>query len=107
MDTTPTKKEMIKIVEAQTETIDSISKKLVDLEGRVSKQDSKNQNIIIGVLVAVVLIVVTVAIQIILSTKHDESFYNDLKNEVFKQEIKIKDIENTQKNFKILNPYLK
>ncbi len=56
-DPLPNKREIVSLVEAQANSIDSISERLVKVEGLIEKQDSKNQNVIIGVLLAFILIV--------------------------------------------------
>ena len=103
----PTKKEIVGLVEAQATSIDSISERLVKIEKLVDKQDSKNQNIILGVLVAFILIVVTVAIEVILSNKTDNQFYFDLEKNIYEQNLKVQDLNNKVDNIKIRNSYLK
>ena len=49
-ENTPSKKEIVSLVEAQANSIDSISERLVKVESLVEKQDSKNQNIILGII---------------------------------------------------------
>ena len=80
---------------------------MVKIEKLVDKQDSKNQNIILGVLVAFILIVVTVAIEVILSNKTDSQFYFDLEKNIYEQNLKVQDLNNKMDNIKIRNPYLK
>ena len=80
---------------------------MVKIEKLVDKQDSKNQNIILGVLVAFILIVVTVAIEVILSNKTDNQFYFDLEKNIYEQNLKVQDLNNKMDNIKIRNPYLK
>lgn len=103
----PTKKEIVGLVEAQATSIDSISERLVKIEKLVDKQDSKNQNIILGVLVAFILIVVTVAVEVILSNKTENQFYSDLEKNIYEQNLKVQDLNNKMDNIKIRNPYLK
>lgn len=104
---TPTKKDIVKLVDAQTNTIDSISERLVKIEKLIDKQDSKNQNVITGVLIACVFIILTVAVQVIISNKIDKQFYSHLENGVYEQNLKIQDLNNKLDNIKIRNPYLK
>jgi len=106
-DAIPTKKEIVGLVEAQATSIDSISERLVKLENLLEKQDYKNQNIIIGVVVAFILIVGTVAIEVILSSKKDVEFYSNLEKNVYDQNLKIQDLNNQISNIKTRNPYLK
>lgn len=106
-DPIPSKKEIVSLVEAQAKSTDSISERLVKVENLVEKQDSKNQNILIGVLVALVLIVVTVAVEVILSNKKDSEFYSRLEKGIYDQNLKIQDLNNKVDNIKIRNSYLK
>ena len=114
----PTKKEIVGLVEAQATSIDSISEKLVKLENLldkqdiknqsiVDKQDSKNHNIIIGAVVALILIVGTVAVEVLLSNKNDNEFYSSLEKNIYEQNLKIQDLNNQVSNIKIRNSYLK
>jgi hypothetical protein len=103
----PTKKDLVKLVDAQATTIDSISERLVKLENLIDKQDSRNQNVITGVLIAAVLIVLTVAIQILCANKTDKQFYSNLEKNILDQNLKVQDLNNRVDNFKIRNPYLK
>jgi hypothetical protein len=107
VDIIPTKKEIVGLVEAQKTTIQSFTERLVKLENLNEKQDSKNQNIIIGVLVALILIVATVAVEVILSNKKDAQFYSSLEKNIYEQNIKVQDLNNQVSNIKIRNPYLK
>lgn len=107
MSDIPTKKEIVYLVEAQATSIDDISKRLVNLENLIEKQDNKNQNVIIGVLIAVVLIITTVAAEVILSDKKDASFYSDLNKNIYEQDLKVNNLNNEVLNIKIRNPYLK
>lgn len=103
----PTKKEIVGLVEAQAKSIDSISERLVKIESLVEKQDSKNQNIVIGVVVAFLFIVGTVAVEVILSDKKDVQFYSGLERNIYEQNLKVQDLTNKVDNVKIRNPYLK
>ena len=103
----PTKKEIVELVDAQANTIDSISERLVKIENSVEKQDSKNQSIIIGVVVAFIFIIGTVAVEVMLSDKRDSQFYSGLEKDVYDQNLKVQDLNNKVDNIKILNPYLK
>ena len=103
MTDTPSKKEIVSLVEAQAKSIDSISERLVKVENLVEKQDTKNQNIIIGVVVALILIVGTVAIEVILSNKKDAQFYSELQKSVYDQNLKVQDLNNQIDNLKVRN----
>lgn len=104
---TPSKKEIVGLVEAQAKSIDSISERLVKIENLIDKQDSKNWNVIVGVLIAFILIVGTVAVEVILSDKKDGGFYSTLEKDVYDQNLKVQDLNNKVDSIKTLNPYLK
>lgn len=106
-DFIPTKKEIVGLVEAQATSIDSISGRLVEIENLVNKQDSKNQNIIVGVLIAFIIIVVTVAVQVVISNKTDNQFYSGLEKNIYEQDLRVQDLNNKVDNIKVRNPYLK
>lgn len=106
-DSIPTKKDIVKLVDAQANTIDSISERLVKLENLIDKQDSKNQNVITGVLIASVLIVLTVAVEVVLSNRTERGFYSQLEANISEQNLKIQDLSNQISNIKVRNPYLK
>ncbi|MFH0845914.1 MAG: hypothetical protein V1851_00740 [Patescibacteria group bacterium] len=110
----PSKKEIVGLVEAQASSIEDVSNRLVKLERSIEKQDSKNNNIIIGVLVALVFIVATVAVEVILTNIKEFDFYSNLseQNDVFikefnEQRFEIQRLDNNINNIKIRNPYLK
>jgi hypothetical protein len=103
----PTRKDIVNSIDAQTKTIDSISRRLSEIETLIDKQDSKNQSVITGVLIASVFIVLTVAVQVIISNKTDKQFYSHLENSISDQNLKVQDLNNKVDNIKIRNPYLK
>ena len=111
---TKIKKEVIGLVEAQAKSIDSISERLVKIEELIAKQesanekqDSRNRDIIIAVLLAFIAIVVTIAIQMFYANKTDSQFYDRLEKDVFEQDLKVQGIKNDMDNIKIRNSYLK
>lgn len=113
-DQTPTKNEIFKAVNAQSETLDELSKRLVKIEQLADKQESRNVNIIVAVLIASVLIVVTIAIQISTSDKRDRERSDELLEKVFevkeKQislDLRQSSIESNLELIKTRNPYLK
>ncbi len=113
------KSEIFDLVEAQGKTTDDISQRLVKIESAdisqrlvkieslVEKQDSKNQNIVIGVVVAFILVVGTVAVEVILSNRGDAQFYSGLEKDIYEQNLRVQDLNNKVDNVKIRNPYLK
>lgn len=110
----PTKKEIVTLVEAQANSIDSISERFAKVESLVEKQDnrndrqdSRNRNIIYAVLVAVVFLVASAVVSIAISNKQDKQFYSSLEKDIYEQNIKIQDLNNKVDNIKVRNPYLK
>lgn len=104
------KKEIVGLVEAQAKSIDSISERLVKIENLadfVEKQESRNKDIIIAVLIAFILVVGTVAVEVILSNRSDKQFYSQLQKDVYEQSAKVKDVNDRLDNLKIRNSYLK
>ena len=114
MTDTPSKKEIVGLVEAQANSIDDISKRFYRIENLVNtqesrneKQESRNRDVMIAVLVAFVLIVGTVAVEVILSNEKDAQFYSDLEKNIYDQNLKIQDLTNQINNVMVRNPYLK
>ncbi len=103
VEVTPSKKEIVDLVEAQANSIDSISERLFEVESLVEKQDTKNQNITIGALIALVLVVVTVAVEVVLSNKKDAQFYSQLEKDIYDQNLKVQDLNNQFDNLKVRN----
>lgn len=110
-DKSPTKSEILGVVEAQSETIESISQRIVKIEGLIEKQDSKNQNVIVGVLIASVLIVVTVAIETLHSNNSDNKRFDKYMEDRNQDNINfLNSFNELQKQIELLrakNPYLK
>lgn len=113
VDTTPTKKEIVSLVEAQANSIDDVSKRFYRIENLVNtqefrneKQEARNHSVMIAVLVAFVLIVGSVAVSIIVANKKDAQFYSDLQKNIYEQNLKVQDLNNKFDNLKIRN-YLK
>jgi hypothetical protein len=120
-DTIPSKAEIFKITQAQSESVQQISERLVKIENLADKQESRNKNIIIAVLFAFIAIVVTVAVQVSVSEKRDWAQAKDFLEKV--QQAKVDNIElqgqldllksqnatlqNNIDSMKTRNPYLK
>lgn len=110
----PTKKEIVTLVEAQANSLDSISERFAKVEslvekqeGRNDKQDSRNRDIIIAVLVATILLVASAVASIAISNKQDAQFYSGLEKNIYEQNIKVQDLNNKVDNLKVRNSYLK
>lgn len=104
---TPTKSEIFSLVDAQSATIDDISKRLVDLENKLDRQEDRNKSMIYAVLIAFLLVVGGVAAEVLISNKKDEQYYSGLQKDVYEQNLKVQDLSNKLDNIKIRNPYLK
>ncbi len=106
-DPVPNKKEIVGLVEAQAKSIDSISERLSKIEGLVDKQETRNKDIMIAVLVAFILIVGSAAISVITSNKRDNQFYSGLEKDNYEQSLKIQDLSNKIDLIKAKNSYLR
>ncbi|OGI71678.1 hypothetical protein A3B84_00300 [Candidatus Nomurabacteria bacterium RIFCSPHIGHO2_02_FULL_35_13] len=113
-DPITTKREIVGLVEAQAKSLDDISQRFSKIENLVNtqefrneKQEARNHEIMIAVLVAFVLIVGTVAVEVILSNRADKQFYSNLYKDIYEQNFKVQDLNNKIENIKIRNPYLK
>lgn len=113
-DRIPSKAEIFNVVEAQFETLDELSRRLVKIEQLADKQESRNFNIIIAVIIATVLIVARVAIQVSLSDKSDRERNDNLLERIhatkegqLKLDIKQSDLKDDIDSLRIRNPYLK
>jgi hypothetical protein len=107
-DIIPTKKEIVGLVEAQANSIDDISKRFYIIENLVNtqefrneKQEKRNQNITIAVLVAFILIVGSVAVEVHLSNKQDTQFYLGLEKDIYEQNLMVQDLNNNMDNIKM------
>lgn len=92
---TPGGKPDISVIEAG---LDSLSKEVVELKKDIKDQRNENKNVIVGVLIAFLLIVITVATEVILF--HSNSDKNLLDVEVrYSQNIRDLREKNLQDNF--------
>ena len=114
IDRIPSKTEIFNVVEAQSETLDEISKRLVKIEQLANRQESRNFNIIIAVVIAAVLLVATIAIQVSISDKRDRARADQLLERVHSAEgkslelgIKQSELKSTIDSIRTRNPYLK
>lgn len=97
------KAEIVSILQAQGQSTESISKRLVALEQLVDRQESRNKEIIYAVLVAFLLVVGTVAVEVLLSNKKDMQFYSQISKDAYEQNLKIQDLNNKIDILKIKN----
>lgn len=109
---------ILSLVQAQSQTSEALSERLVKMEGLVEKQESRNQNLLYAVLFALVFIVITVAVEVILSTGREDrsmaTFYAEIQDVKDEQVSRNRDVDDNifllQNQFDILkarNPYLK
>jgi tetrahydromethanopterin S-methyltransferase subunit G len=117
----PTKTEILGVVEAQSDTLQELSERLVkmeklserlsNIENLTTKQETRNQNVLYIVLFGLVFIVVTVAVTVILTNKDNESISTMTANKIHDTENKnldkITDIQNQINLLRAKNPYLK
>ncbi len=96
----------ISVVDA---AIVTISEKVDSVRKELDTQRSETKNIIIGVVIALVAIVATVAVEVILSNKYENNFDSrfNLTEKINNQQIQINDLQNKFDNLKIRNTYLK
>ena len=117
-DKIPSKREIVGVIEAQTETLQELSERLVKIEELTRAQESRNHNITQVVIIGFVIIVVTVAVEVILTNRFDgsmaEKFYNTLESHRNNSEEKINKLEDgvftIRKDLELLrakNSYLK
>jgi hypothetical protein len=88
----------------------TLTKEMGEVKAEVKSVRSDNNSIIIGVLIALVVIVVAVAVQVILANKvTGDSVNADMKfnDKLNSQEIEINNLRNKVDNIKTLNPFLK
>ena len=114
IDQTPSKSKIFDVVKAQSETLDELSKRLVKIEQLADKQELRNFNIIIAVVIATILIVVTVAVQVLLSNKSDRERNDNLleqihttKEDQLKLDIKQSGLKDDVDSLRAKNPYLR
>lgn len=100
VDKNPTKSEILGIVEAQSESTKEISERLLSVErklsiaeGSINRFDTKNDNIIYAVVIGLFFIVVTVAVEVVLSNSNA----NDSMSTFFEKVNKLDD-EFSEKN---------
>ena len=94
-------------ISAVDAAIVSISKEISSVKEELRTQRSESRGVIIGVLVASVLIVATIAVEVLISDQRDREFYSKLYNDMNEQNIKLENLDNNLGNLKIRNPYLK
>lgn len=87
----------------------SITKEISEIKREQNTQRSETKSIIIGVLIAFVAIVVTVAVEVILTQPDVPNFDDrfDFSEKLNKQQIELNTFENELKNLRLKNSYLK
>lgn len=63
--------------QAQAQTSKDLSERLVKIEGLVERQEDRNQNLLYAVLIACVFIVITVAVEVVLSNRNDADYMHE------------------------------
>ncbi len=100
LERTPSGTDIFGVVQAQSQAVDELSKRLVKIEQLADKQESRNTTVIIAVLVAAVLLVATVAIQVSVSDKQDRGRADQLLERVHGVEEKGLELEMQQSGLK-------
>lgn len=99
-DIVPSKAEIFKLAQAQSDSIQELSERLVKIEKLAEKQETRNQGVIYAVLIASVLILVTVGVEVILSTNNDQTTTLNIMGKINSIENQNVDIKNKLENFK-------
>jgi len=99
-DIIPSKAEIFKLTQAQSDSIQELSERLVKIEKLAEKQESRNQGVIYAVLIASVLILVTVGVEVILSTNNNQVTTMNIVAEINSVRDQNVDIKNKFENFK-------
>lgn len=99
-DSTPSKAEIFKLAQAQSDSIQGLSERLVKIEQLAEKQESRNQGVIYAVLIASVLILVTVGVEVILSTNNDRAITISLMERIDSVKDQNIDVNNRLEDFK-------
>jgi len=84
------KKPKISTEGVNTKFVDLLFKEVKELKEKIKEEKQHNSNIIIGVLIAFVFIVVTVAIEVILFHTNTKAYHANLKNQDFQKILEVK-----------------
>jgi hypothetical protein len=93
--------------QAQAETLETLSARLVKIETLAEKQESRNQTVLYAVLMAAVFIVVTVAVEVIISRGQDGSDMNNFYSQMATIKQQQNSLQEEYDMLKARNPYLK
>ncbi len=114
MSKAPKDQKVLDLVVAQSQTTQDLSERVVKVEKIVERQEhnndrqeSKNQNAFYAVIFAFVLIVVTVAVEVILSTRHEDSVYGGLYDKLMEVDDKASNVQKQIDLLRAKNSYLK
>jgi hypothetical protein len=113
-DRNPTRSELLDLVQAQSESSQDLSERLVRIEKLVDRQETRNdrqedrnQGAFYAVIFGLVLIVITVGVEVILSTKHDDSMYANVYTSIMNIQSKTSSLQDQIDVLEAKNPYLK
>jgi tetrahydromethanopterin S-methyltransferase subunit G len=113
-DRFPTRTEFLDLKQAQDQSTQDLSERLVKIEklvdeqqSRNNRQEDRNQGILYAVIVAFLLVVLGVAAEVLLTTKHDDSIYGEIYSQVISVEEKLSGLQNQFDLLKAKNSYLK
>ncbi len=107
VDKVPTKVEIFNAVDALGKTIENLSERIVAIETKIERQDDRNRNVIIAVLIAAVLIVATVAVEVIITQNSDNQRLEKYLTSKSEQDIKISELLSKIDLLKARNTFLK
>lgn len=103
----PIRTEILDLKKAQAETAQAFSERLVKVEGVVEKQESRNQGILYAVIIGCLFIVVTVAVEVIISNKSEATKYDQIFDSLIEMQKDNDDIQYEIELLRAKNPYLK
>jgi len=106
-DKLPSKSDILSVVEAQSETLENLSERILEIENSTEKQESRNHNVTQIVLIGFIVIVVSVAVEVLLSSKFDSSRIDQFNDKVEKIQIQSLETKNAVDLIKARNSYLK
>ena len=106
-DKLPSKSEILSVVGAQAETLENLSERILKIENSTEKQESRNHNITQVVLIGFIIIVVSVAVEVILSSKFDSSRVDQFNDKVQTIQSQSLETKNAVELLKARNSYLK
>lgn len=106
-DKLPSKSEILSVVEAQSETLESLSERILKIENSTEKQESRNHTVTQVVLIGFIIIVVTVAVEVLISDRFGNSRIDQFNDKIQKIQIQNLETKNEIDLLRAKNAYLK